>query len=246
MKIDASQLHYKELNQKIRAAVHRGETDFELVGVNGHRYLADGLEGPIRLHVHGTPGQDLGAFMNGPEVWVHGNAQDGAGNTMDAGRIIVAGMAGDVAGYGMRGGEIFIRGDAGYRVGIHMKSYQEKVPTIVIGGKAGDFLGEYMAGGCIILLGLFSADHLDRPLCGNYLGTGMHGGVIYVRGTVEPFRLGRGLTATQPTAEDQPALERHVLTFAELFDLDGDEILGGAFTKVVPATHRPYGSMYAY
>ena len=246
MRIDASQLHYRALNQSIREAVRRGEGELELVGVNGQRYIADGLESQVKIHICGTPGQDLGAFMNGPTVWVHGNAQDGVGNTMDAGKILVDGMAGDVVGYGMRGGLIFIQGDVGYRVGIHMKSYKEKVPAIVIGGKAGDFLGEYMAGGCIVLLGLYGSSLQERPLCGNYLGTGMHGGVIYLRGEVEPFRLGKGLLAASLEEEDQQQLADLIRVFAQDFKLDDEDILKAGFTKVIPSTHRPYGSMYAY
>jgi glutamate synthase domain-containing protein 3 len=246
MMIDASQLHYRQLNQTIREAVRQGESHLELQRVNGHRYIADALEGEVDMQIFGTPGQDLGAFMKGPTVRVHGNAQDGVGNTMDAGKIVVNGMAGDVVGYGMRGGTIHIRGDVGYRVGIHMKSYKEKVPVIVIGGKAGDFLGEYMAGGRIVLLGLFSSDHLGRPLCGNHIGTGMHGGVIYIRGEVEPFRLGKGLACTPLEEGDREELERLVRAFAQDFGVEAEPILAGDFRKVQPATHRPYGSMYAY
>lgn len=246
MRIDASRLHYRVLNKSVRQAVQEGQTHFELIGVNGQRYIAGGLEGDVEIHIHGTPGQDLGAFMNGPTVRVHGNAQDGVGNTMDAGKIVVDGMAGDVVGYGMRGGVIHIRGDVGYRVGIHMKSYLGKIPVIVIGGKAGDFLGEYMAGGCIVLLGILGMDSPERPLSGNYLGTGMHGGVIYVRGEIEPFRLGKGLASADLQEGDQHRLERLISAFAENFRLDAEEILDGGFTKVLPPTHRPYGSMYAY
>ena len=46
------------------------------------------------------------------------------------------------------------RGNAGYRVGIHMKAYEDHRPVIVIGGKAGDYLGEYQAGGVLIVLGI--------------------------------------------------------------------------------------------
>ncbi|MGQ9653023.1 MAG: hypothetical protein ACUVXD_03065 [Thermodesulfobacteriota bacterium] len=246
MRIDATGLHYRDLNQRIREAIRRGELRFELVGVNGQRYIADGLEGEIEIRILGTPGQDLAAFMNGPTVWVHGNAQDGVGNTMDAGKIMVRGMAGDVVGYGMRGGVIHVLGDVGYRVGIHMKSYKDKVPLIVIGGKAGDFLGEYMAGGRIVLLGMFGTSPLDRPICGNYLGTGMHGGTIYVRGSVDPYRLGRGLTSKSLEDGDIQFLDSAIRAFAQDFELDPDPILTGRFIKIQPATHRPYGSMYAY
>jgi glutamate synthase domain-containing protein 3 len=246
MRIDATGLHYRDLNRRIREAVRRGENHLELVGVNGQRYIADGLEGEIEIEILGTPGQDLAAFMNGPKVRVHGNAQDGVGNTMDAGKVAVRGMAGDVVGYGMRGGVIHILGDVGYRVGIHMKSYKEKVPLIVIGGKAGDFLGEYMAGGRIVLLGMFGTSPPERPICGNYLGTGMHGGTIYVRGSVDPYRLGKGLASKPLEDGDLEFLDGAIRAFAQEFELVPESILDGEFSKIEPATHRPYGSLYAY
>jgi len=141
MRIDARGIYYRDLNRKIREAVRMGEKHLEILNVNGQRYIGDGLEGSLFIDIHGTPGQDLAAFMKGPTIRVYGNAQDGVGNTMDDGKVIVHGMVGDVTGYGMRGGRIYILRDCGYRTGIHMKAYQEKVPVIVIGGRAGDFLG---------------------------------------------------------------------------------------------------------
>jgi glutamate synthase domain-containing protein 3 len=108
---------------------------------------------------------------------------------MNAGRVIVHGDAGDVLGYGMRGGRVFIKGDVGYRVGIHMKAYEGHVPVMVCGGKSRDFFGEYMAGGMLVLLGMDT--RIDGPLVGGYVGTGMHGGVIYLRGEVEPWQCGK-------------------------------------------------------
>lgn len=246
MEIDARGIYYRDLNRIIRDAVAGGERRFVLRNVNGQRYIGDGIEGKIRMEVFGTPGQDMAAFMKGPEIVVHGNAQDGVGNTMDDGKIAIRGMAGDIVGYGMRGGRIYIRGDAGYRVGIHMKAYRDKVPVIVIGGKAGDFLGEYMAGGVIILLGMFGEDTNGRPAAGDFLGTGMHGGAIYVRGKLDEHMLGRGLKPAEVTDEDIKVIRPYLKEFCQTFGLDMNEVLAGRFSKVAPATHRPYGNMYAY
>ena len=244
LELDVRDVPYRELNNYIRRVVERGSRRFRLNGINGHRYLATGIEVPIEMDVYGVPGQDLGAFMKGPIVRVHNNAQDGVGNTMDSGKVTIWGMAGDVIGYGMRGGKIHVLGDVGYRVGIHMKAYQEKVPVIVIGGRAGDFLGEYMAGGAIVVLGL---EHDGgRPLVGNYLGTGMHGGVIYLRGQVEPWRLGQGLCLSELTPEDHLFLAGAIGDFAEDFKLDAAAISTGPFYKVAAASSRPYKEMYAY
>ncbi len=87
------------------------------------------LTPPSHIDMYGTPGNDLGAFMNGPKVTVYGNAQDGCGNTMNEGEIVIHGHAGDVTGHSMRGGRIFVKDYVGYRVGIHMKEYQKKIPN---------------------------------------------------------------------------------------------------------------------
>lgn len=152
IKLDATGAYYKDLNRQIRALAQEGARKFEIHNVYGQRYIGTNLWGiedrdKIHIRIHGTPGSDMGAFMDGPTLEVIGNAQDATGNTMNCGRIIVHGSAGDVLGYGMRGGEIYVRGNVGYRVGIHMKEYQDKVPTIVIGGTMQDFFGEYMASG---------------------------------------------------------------------------------------------------
>ena len=146
MKIDASGVYYRELNARLRDIVSNGTQKIELHNIYGQRYIGTDLDKPVEIEIFGTPGNDLGAFMNGPRIIVHGNAQDGCGNTMNEGEIIVHGHAGDIIGLSARGGKIFIREDVGYRAGIHMKEYGDKKPVLVIGGTAQDFLGEYMSG----------------------------------------------------------------------------------------------------
>ena len=188
MQIDAQGVYYRQLNYEIREAVASGVESIELNNVNGQYFIGDGINRPVVITINGVPGNDLAAFMNGATIIVKDNAQDNIGNTMNAGKVVVHGHAGDVLGYGMRGGRIHIRNDVGYRIGIHMKSYLENRPVLIAGGKAGDFFGEYMAGGVLILLGMFSEDS-SKPLHGFRFGTGMHGGVIYVRGGVDQTKL---------------------------------------------------------
>jgi glutamate synthase domain-containing protein 3 len=241
--LDASGIYYRQLNEQIRAAVADGVTDFVLKNVNSQRYIGGGLDGALTFEVQGVPGQDMGAFMRGPKIRVKNNAQDGVGNTMDDGLIVIEGLAGDVVGYAMRGGKIFIKGDVGYRVGIHMKAYLEKLPTIVIGGKSGDFLGEYMAGGILLLLGMYS-DKPTEPITGRSLGTGMHGGVIYVRGEVPKEQIGPGLEAQPVDDADKAVIENLVKEYAAELKLDAKEILKSGFVKIKPFSHRPYGNLY--
>jgi glutamate synthase domain-containing protein 3 len=175
---------------------------------------------------------------------VHGNAQDGCGNTMNEGEIIVHGHAGDILGLSARGGKIFVREDVGYRVGIHMKEYREKRPAVVIGGTAQDFLGEYMAGGVLILLGLtLGQQENHKP---RFIGTGMHGGVIYLRGSVESYQLGKEVGLAELEEKDYQVLHQFVREFAAHFKLDTEEILKHKFVKLFPLWLRPYGRLYAY
>jgi glutamate synthase domain-containing protein 3 len=244
VKIDASGLFYRQLNAHLKELVANNVGKVELRNVYGQRYIGTDLNKPVDIEIFGVPGNDLGAFMNGPKITVYGNAQDGCGNTMNDGKIIVHGHAGDIIGLSARGGKIFVRDGVGYRAGIHMKEYRDKKPVLVIGGSAQDFLGEYMAGGILILLGLNLAkgEHLKA----NFIGTGMHGGVIYLKGSVKDYQLGREVGVTELEEKDHQILREFVGEFASYFDYDAEEILKHKFTKLFPRWLRPYGRLYAY
>ena len=255
VRINASKFDHKTLNEKIRAV----GGDCTITGCLGERFIAAGMsEGHI--DIEGTPGNALGAYLNGAAITVHGNAQDAVGDTMNDGEIIVHGSIGDAAGYAMRGGRIYVRGDAGYRgaspctlscvcprgdagyrAGIHMKEYKEKRPVMVIGGKCGSFLGEYQAGGIIIVLGLTDD---SRRIVSNFPGTGMHGGVMYLRSDCDGVRFPKNVTARLATDEDMVEVESVIADYCEHFDLDVDEILDAPFTKVAPDSKNPYKQMY--
>jgi glutamate synthase domain-containing protein 3 len=244
MQIDAANLHYRELNDRIRQAVAAGETEFTLTGVNGQRYIADGLRGKIKMEIHGVPGNDLGAFMDGPEIVVHNNAQDAVANTMNEGRIVVRGDAGDVLGYGMRGGRLYVRGNVGYRVGIHMKAFREQMPIVIVGEGTGDFLGEYMAGGLLVVLSLGSN---GKCQVGDYCATGMHGGSIYLRGEVDSALIATEHVGIAPAGEeDMKRLRPIILDYCAQLSLEPDRILNSTlFHRLTPVSHRPFGSKYA-
>jgi len=244
MKIDAKDIYYRQLNALIRKAVAEGEKEFELENINGQRYLGTGVEGNVKMTVHGVPGNDLGIFMNGPTIIVHANAQDSIANTMNEGKIVVHGDAGDVLAYAMRGGKLFIKGHVGYRVGIHMKSYKKQIPKVVVGGAAQDFFGEYMAGGLLVLLGLNREP--DQPLVGDYVGTGMHGGVIYIRGEVQAEQLGKEVAAKELSKADYQELRPLLQEYCQDLGFDYEEIMKEKFIKLVPVSNRPYGRLYAY
>ena len=244
LKIDATGLHYRELNTRLRKAVEEGVDRIEIHNVYGQRYLGTDLHRPVEIHIHGTPGNDLASFMDGPRIVVHGNAQDGCGNTMNGGEVIVHGRAGDATGHSMRGGKIFIRDDVGYRVAIHMKEYQDVRPSVVIGGTAQHFLGEYMAGGVLVVLGLTLRPG-DRHIA-NFVGTGMHGGVMYIRGELADHQLGKEVGSVPLDENDHQLLESLIREYCGHFGRDAQAIVGQSFTKLVPLSLRPYGRLYAY
>lgn len=259
--IDAKDIHYRQLNADIREILGQAydsgkkieeSVELTLENVLGQRYIGDGLKGGHIIKINGVPGNDLAAFMDGPTIEVFENGQDGIGNTMNAGKVIVHGDGSDIIGYSMRGGEIYIEKNVGFRCGIHMKSYQEKIPVIVIGGSAGNFLGEYMAGGIIILLGLYQQDLSHFPyegtkqLVGDYVGTGMHGGTIYIRGDVAGHKLGKEVKEMPISDIDTDILDKYVNNYCQYFSADRKNINIKDFKKLIQFSHRPYGKLYTY
>ncbi len=242
LKIDAQNLSYRELNTLLRELDASGAEKVEINNVYGQRYIGTDLKCKMKIDIYGTPGNDLGAFMDGPVVEVHGNAQDCTANTMNDGTIIIHGRAGDITGYGMRGGKMFIRDDSGYRTGINMKEYMNKKPILVVGGTGQDFLGEYMAGGILLVLGLTlkpGESHRAR-----YVGTGMHAGIMYVRGEVT--HLGKEVKVMGVNKSDLKIIKALANEYCSYFNADADKILQDKFVKLVPFSHRPYGRIYAY
>ncbi len=244
MRIVANHKHYRELNEEVVQAVNSGAAQLTLEDVNGQRFIANCLRGNPKIDIYGTPGNDLGMFMDGPEVTVFGNGQDGVGNTMSSGTIIIHGDGRDILGHSMRGGKIFVRGDVGYRVGIHMKTYKSNVPIIVAGGGAGDFLGEYMAGGIIIVLGIHNGAK-KADFLGDWIATGQHGGAIYVRGKVDDNKLGNGAAQFPMAADDEKVVKQVLADYCRVFGVNLDDVLGTKFTKIAPSSHRPYAALYA-
>ncbi len=246
--IDASDLQTRELNDRLREMLLSGVGKVKIRNVCGQRYIGTRLYTPQRLmmeiEIFGTPGNDLAAFLYGHKITVHGNAQDGVGNTMDAGEIVVKGRAGDVLGFSMRGGEIYVREGCGYRTALHMKEYEDKRPVLVVGGTSQDFLGEYMAGGIVILLDLQGLGHKAR-----FIGTGMHGGVIYLRGTVGTAQVGGQVDISPIDDADRQVLDQYVSRFLERFPETGksrEEIMSSRFVRLSPRSKRPYSNLYAY
>lgn len=227
---------FQEANDQVRRRLAAADS-LVLRDVLAQRYLGCALPAGKRLSIHGTPGNGMGAYLDGGIIEVFGNAQDQIGDTMDSGTIAIHGRCGDAAGYAMRGGSILVRDDCGWRAGINMKQYGAKRPAIVIGGDAGSFLGEYMAGGTILLCG--------RP--GPHLATGMHGGVIYLAQPPDAHAISDGLVLMGADGADRDAIAELLGAYRAHFGGDGigDLPEPDSFSKLVPASSRPYAALYA-
>jgi glutamate synthase domain-containing protein 3 len=244
--IDAKGVFYRELNDQILETALNGIRRIAIKNVYGQRYIASRLYSipSVEIEIFGTPGNDLAAFNDGHRLIVYGNAQDAVGNTMNDGEIVIHGHAGDILGMSARGGRIFVRDYVGYRAALHMKRYENKEPILVIGDTAQDFLGEYMAGGIVILLGLgLENGHSHKP---NFVGTGMHGGVIYIRGSINSNQLGREVGIVDLDEKDYHILEENIKRYAFYFNREAKDILSSDFIKLIPVSKRPYGNLYVY
>lgn len=240
--IDADEMHYTPLNKAIRSAVRDGVSKIRIENVLGQRFIADGLRGDVSITVHGIPGGDLGMFMSGPTVEVFGNCDHAPGNTMDAGEIIIHGSSGDATAHSMRGGMVMVRDDIGYRGGIHMKEYGDHRPVLIVGGNARAFLGEYMAGGLVIILGLQE----KRVLPDRGIGSGIHGGEIFIRGDVPERLLGVGAKKAEATEEDKARIIPFIRRYAERFSLDPAPLIEERYTRITPASGRPFAHKYTW
>ena len=244
--IDAEGVYYKQLNEAVRAAFADGAKTVVLENVNGQRYIGTGIKGKdLRIEVHGTPGNDMAMFMDGPTVEVFGNAQDGVGNTMNAGKVIVHGDAGDVLGYGMRGGKVFIKGDVGYRVGIHMKAYEDLRADHGVRRQGARLLRR--------VHGRRPARAARHELAARGPARGRLPRHRHARRRDLPARRGRAVAVRQGgrrlhgrPRRTWPSSGRCSRSTATALGMDLDEVLAEPFTKLVPVSHRPYGKLYTY
>ncbi|MDR0882999.1 MAG: glutamate synthase [Oscillospiraceae bacterium] len=227
--INARDVEFQVLNEKV---VQKAGENLRLENVLGQRFLAAGRD-KGNIEIQGTPGNALGAYLNGANLTVRGNAQDATGDTMNAGTVVIHGSSGDATGYAMRGGEIFVKGRVGHRAGIHMKAYKDNVPHLVIGGRAGSFLGEYQAGGVIVLLGLGNEDVFP---VGYYCGTGMHGGKIFIRTAQPPVGLPPHVRFRAADAADSALIRPLVSRWCALFSVPEETVYTQPFQVLEPDT----------
>jgi glutamate synthase domain-containing protein 3 len=177
-----------------------------LSGVIARRYGSAGLpDDTIRIHLDGSAGQSLGAFLaKGVTLTLEGEANDYVGKGLSGGRLIVYPprrssfapenniLIGNVALYGATSGEAFFNGVAGERFAVRNSG-----ATAVVEG-VGDHGCEYMTKGLVLVLGA----------CGRNFAAGMSGGVAYVfdeRGDFTEKRCNLDSVDLEPVLETQDA-----------------------------------------
>ena len=154
-------------------------------------------DGTINLHLVGSAGQSLGAFLPaGITLRLEGDANDYVAKGLSGGRVIVRPpesarcddsnvIAGNVIAYGATSGEVFIRGVVGERFGVRNSG-----ATLVVEG-TGDHACEYMTGGRVIILG---------PT-GRNVAAGMSGGLAHVL-DINPAQVNTELVDVESLRDD--------------------------------------------
>lgn len=141
----------------------------------------------------------------------------------------------------MRGGKLFIKGNVEYRAGIHMKEYLDSVPWLIIGGTVKDYCGEYMAGGRVVVLNM---ENSKMSPVGYSVGTGIHGGAIFVRGEVKEYQIGTGAIFAELDESDKTFLKEVLEEYSRNFDTDTDGIVPDDFVKITKKGSRPFAKLY--
>ncbi len=191
-----------EINLPVRN-VHRSVGTI-LSGEVARRFGSAGLpDGTLRILLHGSAGQSLGAFLaKGITITLEGEANDYVGKGLSGGRIVVRPpqgstfapeeniIIGNVALYGATSGEVFFNGMAGERFAVRNSG-----ATAVVEG-VGDHGCEYMTNGLVVVLGA----------CGRNFAAGMSGGIAYVfdeRGDFTEKRCNLDSVDLEPLLDEQ-------------------------------------------
>jgi glutamate synthase domain-containing protein 3 len=86
----------------------------------------------------------------------------------------------------------------------------------------------------------------ENKVVGSYVGTGMHAGVMYLRGRVADHQLGKEVRVVEPSVTDEARIHEIVNEYCRVMKIDSNDVFARPFVKVYPYTSRPYGRHYVY
>lgn len=211
------------------------------------RFGENGLpEDTIKLHLKGSAGQSLGAFLpKGITLELEGDANDYVGKGLSGGKLIVFPpkdsefqaehniIIGNVALYGATSGAAYFRGIAGERFCVRNSG----VHTVVEG--VGDHACEYMTGGRVVVLGS----------TGRNFAAGMSGGTAFILDEAGDFasRCNKEMVelTTFENSEEETEIREMVMAHLEYtqsakaqFVLEHWDTMKSKFVKVLPTDYH--------
>ena len=150
-----------------------------------HQFAGERIEG--HRTYYGTLGSHGGSYTDGEGTFeAVGSLQDNCFEASSVRRVVCHANAGMMLGNAFQGERFFHRGSVDSRAFQQLRPKGEREPVVVIGETAGQYLGKMQSGGTIFVLGLehLAREDVDTPIVGEFLGTGMVRGKIYVRSYV--------------------------------------------------------------
>jgi glutamate synthase domain-containing protein 3 len=87
-------------------------------------------------------------------------------------------------------------------------------------------------------------DSSDAVPVGNFTGTGMHGGKIFIRTEHELAALPAQVTVDKAGADDLKEIEPLVSEYAGYFGMDAKKLLKSKFLLLRPNAKNPYKQLY--
>ena len=78
------------------------------------------------------------------------------------------------------------------------------------------------------------------------IGSGIHGGEIIIRGEVDDYLLGVGAKKFDFTGEDLERIKPVIENFCEQFGLDPSPFMDTNYTRIAPASSRPFAGKYVW
>jgi glutamate synthase domain-containing protein 3 len=218
-----------------------------------------------RVIVEGNAQDGVGNTMESGSVVVKGTVGDLPGYAMRGGRIFVAGNAGYRVGIHMKEFRESVPAIVvGGRVEEYLGEYMAGGTIVVLGlpGLAGkpaeSAFGPANAGTGLPGLAGKPAESAFGPanagtglpgLAGKpaeFIGTGMHGGEIWIRGKVAPWQLGAEVGAVEPDPPSWARISALLADFTRETGMDCARFGRGEFTRLRPVSLRPYGRIYVY